>query len=54
MLVKSGLLPFARDRYTAIVDGPQWKVADDHVLDLRSEVESMLAGPVAFNHRKLA
>ncbi len=54
MLVKSDLLPFARDRYMAIVDGPQWKIAEDHVLGLRDEVEFILAGPVAFKHRKLA
>jgi len=52
MLVKSDLLPFARDRYEAIVKGPQWKIADDHILLLRQDVESMLAGPVAFKQRK--
>ncbi len=52
MLVKSDLLPFARDRYMAIVDGPQWKIAEGQVLDLRDEVEFILAGPVAFKQRK--
>ncbi|NVK39540.1 MAG: hypothetical protein HWE18_16575 [Gammaproteobacteria bacterium] len=52
MLVKSDLLPFARDRYQAIVSGPQWKIAEDHVLQLRDEVEIMLAGPGAFARRK--
>lgn len=52
MLVKSDLLPFARDRYKAIMKGPQWKVAEDHVLALREEVEVMLAGPGAFARRK--
>ncbi|OUR66920.1 hypothetical protein A9Q73_06455 [Bermanella sp. 47_1433_sub80_T6] len=51
MLVKSELLPFARDRYLAIVDGPQWKVAEDHVLALRDDVEFMLAGPVVYHNR---
>ena len=53
MLVKSDLLPFARDRYAVIVKGPQWKIADDHILQLRQEVELMLAGPSAFMQRKL-
>ena len=48
MLIKSDLLPFARDRYSAIVTGPQWKIAEDHILALRSEVESLLAGPSAY------
>ncbi|MAA70641.1 MAG: hypothetical protein CL679_02815 [Bermanella sp.] len=52
MLVKSDLLPFARDRYEVIVKGPQWKIAADHILDLRKEVEHMLAGPIAFKPRK--
>lgn len=52
MLVKSDLLPFARDRYQVIVKGPQWKVAEDHVLELRKEVELMLSGPSAFTKRK--
>lgn len=48
MLVKSDLLPFARDRYQAIINGPDWKIAEDHILKLREEVEYMLAGPGAF------
>jgi len=52
MLVKSDLLPFARDRYQAIVNGPDWKIAEDHILDLREEVEFMLAGPGAFIRQK--
>ncbi|MGK0445795.1 MAG: hypothetical protein ACJA1U_002747 [Bermanella sp.] len=52
MLVKSDLLPFARDRYQVIVKGPQWKIAEDHILGLRQDVENMLAGPVAFKPRK--
>lgn len=52
MLVKSDLLPFARDRYQAIVNGPDWKIAEDHILQLRAEVESMLEGPGAFIQQK--
>lgn len=52
MLVKSDLLPFARDRYKSMEMGPQWKIAEDHLLELRSDVESMLAGPNAFYNRK--
>lgn len=52
MLVKSDLLPFARDRYQAIVNGPQWKIAEDHILQLRNDVEVMLEGPGAFARRK--
>jgi hypothetical protein len=52
MLVKSDLLPFARDRYEVIVKGPQWKIAKDHILDLRQDVETMLAGPAVFSQRK--
>ncbi len=51
MLVKSDLLPFARDRYLTMVDGPKWKVAEDHLLALRDDVEFMLAGPVAYHNR---
>lgn len=50
MLVKSDLLPFARDRYLAMVDSPQWKIADDYLLSLKAEVEYMLAGPGAFKN----
>ena len=49
MLVKSDLIPFARDRYRAIVKGHQWKIAEDHILGLRSEVEAILAGPSAYD-----
>jgi hypothetical protein len=52
MLVKSDLLPFARDRYQVIIKGPKWKIAEDHILSLRQDVEDMLAGPVAFKQRK--
>lgn len=52
MLVKSDLLPFAQDRYQAIIKGPQWKIADDHILQLRQDVETMLAGPGVFMQRK--
>lgn len=52
MLVNKDSLSFAQERYKAIVFGPQWKIAEDHLLDLRSEVEFMLAGPVAFHSRK--
>ena len=52
MLVKSDLLPFAQERYQAIVSGPQWKIAEDHVLDLKEEVEFMLAGPINFMNRQ--
>ncbi|MGR6873578.1 hypothetical protein ACU6U9_15010 [Pseudomonas sp. HK3] len=52
MLVKSDLLPFAQDRYQVIVKGPQWKIADDHILQLRQDVETMLAGPGMFTQRK--
>jgi len=48
MLVKSDLIPFARDRYQAIVKGHQWQIAEDHILSLRSEVEAILAGPSAY------
>lgn len=53
MLVKSDLLPFARDRYLAMEDGPQWKIADDYLLSLKAEVEFMLAGPGAFHGRNV-
>jgi len=52
MLVKNDSLPFAQERYQAIVNGPQWKIAEDHVLSLRDEVEFMLAGPVNFMNRQ--
>jgi len=52
MLVKSDLLPFARDRYSCMADGAQWKMAEDYVLALRDDVEFMLAGPAAFHNRK--
>ncbi len=52
MLVKSELLTFARERYQAVMVGPQWKVAEDHILELKSEVELMLTGPVAFHNRQ--
>ena len=52
MLVKSDLLPFAQERYQAIVSGPQWKIAEDHVLALKEEVEFMLAGPINFMNRQ--
>jgi len=48
MLVRSDLLPFAQERYQSVVSGPMWKIAEDHVLALRDEVEFMLAGPIAF------
>lgn len=51
MLVRSDLLPFAQERYQAIISGPQWKIAEDHVLHLKDEVEFMLAGPVNFMKR---
>ena len=54
MLVKSELLPFARDRYLTLIDGPQWKVAEDYVLDLKDEVEFMLAGPVVYHNRRVS
>ncbi|WP_396587615.1 hypothetical protein [Bermanella sp. R86510] len=53
MLVKSDLLPFARDRYSAMVAGPQWRIADDHLVELRQEVEVMLKGPNAFAQRQV-
>jgi hypothetical protein len=53
MLVKSELLPFARDRYLTMIDGPQWKMAEDHVLALKGEVEFMLAGPVEYHNRRV-
>ena len=52
MLVRSDLLPFAQERYQAIVSGPQWKIAEDHVLRLKEEVEFMLAGPINFMNRQ--
>ncbi len=52
MLVKSDLLPFARDRYSTIISGPQWKMAEDYVLGLREEVEFMLAGPSHYYKRQ--
>ncbi|MEY8205733.1 MAG: hypothetical protein RPR40_11780 [Bermanella sp.] len=51
MLVRSELLPFARERYQAIEDGPKWKIAEDHLLALRADVEFMLAGPVVYHNR---
>ncbi|MFT7111191.1 MAG: hypothetical protein ACI843_002871 [Psychrobacter glaciei] len=54
MLVKQGSLEFAQDRYSSMMGGPQWKIADDHLLDLRAEVEFMLAGPLVYNKRKTA
>ena len=53
MLVRSDLLTFAQERYAAIMGGPQWKIAEDHVLELRDEVELMLTGPAAFQKRKV-
>lgn len=49
MLIKSDLIPFARDRYQAIVKGHQWKIAEDHILGLRREVEAILVGPGAYD-----
>ena len=48
MLVKSDLIPFARDRYAAMSEGAAWKMADDYLLSLRSEVELILAGPMIY------
>lgn len=48
MLIRSDLLPFARDRYSAIVTGPLWRVAEEHILDLRNEVERLLEGPISY------
>ncbi len=48
MLVRSDLIPFARDRYKAMSDGPGWKMADDYLLSLREEVEMILAGPMTY------
>jgi hypothetical protein len=53
MLVKSDLLPFARDRYSSIMVGPQWKMAEDYVLVLRDEVEFMLTGPNNYYKRQV-
>jgi len=52
MLVNNDSLGFAQERYASLINGPQWKIAEDHILDLRQEVESMLAGPVAFHTRQ--
>jgi hypothetical protein len=52
MLVNKNSLGFAQERYTSLIVGPQWKIADDHFLDLKEEVELMLAGPVVFHTRK--
>jgi hypothetical protein len=54
MLVNKNLLGFAQERYSSIMIGPQWKIAEDYLLELRGEVETMLAGPVAFKNRKSA
>jgi hypothetical protein len=54
MLVQQNSLEFAQDRYSSMMGGPQWKIADDHLLDLRAEVEFMLAGPLVFNKRQWA
>lgn len=52
MLVNSNSLDFAQERYGSLVGGPQWKIAEDHILELRNEVEFMLTGPVAFHTRQ--
>jgi hypothetical protein len=52
MLVNNDSLGFAQERYASLIGGPQWKIAEDHLLELRDEVEFMLAGPVVFHTRK--
>lgn len=51
-LAKNNLLPFARDRYSSIMNETMWKIADDDMLAFRQEVELVLSGPSAFvSHR---
>lgn len=52
MLVNNDSLGFAQERYSSLMGGPQWKIAEDHLLELRDEVEFILAGPVVFHSRQ--
>lgn len=54
MLVNNDSLGFAQERYDSLISGPQWKIAEDHILELRHEVEFMLTGPIAFHTRQVS